>query len=128
VSAQAPRHRKPSPYFRRSRKPIVNRSNDADLHMLRILISPELFGYLHRHSQGLRRVSVSRLVRDVMTFWVLEMTDFTDAYFAPERMGLERSPQVDPEPHAGYFKGLGFRARSETTTAAFTRALKNEEE
>ena len=61
--------------------------------------------HLRVHAVALRDVSVNRLINDVLTLWVLTVTDPNDPRFSKRWLGVDR-PGFASEPHEGYLASL----------------------
>jgi len=72
---------------------------------LHLRVPVALGEYLRIHAVYLRDVSISRLVRDILTLWVISMTDTKDPVFDPRRVGVAL-PAFTGQPKAGYLESL----------------------
>jgi hypothetical protein len=70
-----------------------------------VRLSEELNEHLRVHAVSLRNVSVNRLINDVLTLWVLSITNLKDPRFRRQWIGVSR-PTFAPEPYEGYLASL----------------------
>jgi hypothetical protein len=78
--------------------------HDASRVQKHIRFSLPVWAYIERHAIE-RRVSVAKLVDDILGLWILTVTDTKDPVFREARIGAPL-PSFESEPHEGYFKSL----------------------